>query len=419
VSETKTQNTSNSTARPEYLLHLLDSEINQIISQEKKPGWTTWILYASIATLFWILLAQLDNIDFNFCKVLIIVIILSLATDLIIIFTGFFSLIEESRLRDNRYFYFSRLIQGKRLLLFLLTLRFFIILLLINNFSYVLNTYSFTSISVLYILYTLSLFILLVLSFLNIPLPLIAGEQKKLKFVVMLVPFLITIYTLSHYYYYYKDNISSINEFKIGSIIAALIYLVILLSSQKSNTPLLSSLISIRRNFGINKISYEEAIQQTDIALLGLRINDVLQDNVRRILDWFERINIEYDEMISNINAFKNDFPADLKELTKEKCSILKAVIDSVSNHFDKISHLLDDAKKEKNKFEWKLILLNIKKTAPKEIQEIRDKFNKEIDKMDAKLQEASQGLEIFKKVSCLSCDKKCPEKKKLTENEQ
>lgn len=419
VPETEREDPSTLDAKSEHLLHLLDSEINQIVYQEKKPGWTTWVLYASIATLFWILLVQLDPLTFNLSNVLILLLVLSLITDLIKILPEIFTLTGESPLRDTRFFYISRVFEGERLFLFLLALRFLIILLLIQKFSYVLNNYSYTLISVLYFFYTLLFVILLILSFLKIPLPSASGKQNKLKLLLMLLPFLMTIYTLSHYYFYLKNNTPSINDLKIGFIVTALIYLIILLSSRKSNTPLLSSLIAIRRNFSLNKISYEEAIKQTDIALLGLQINDVLQGNVKRILDVFENINLESDDMIKKVKVFKNELPSDPKDMTDEKRLVLDTVFKSFSPQLDKIRDLLDVGNKAADRFNWKLILLNIKKHQPAEIQEIKEKIKREIDKFRTNFEEASEGIKFLEKALCSSCPKPCSRKEKLIDNEK
>ncbi len=64
---TKTQNESDSINLDsnvdnfKYLIDLLEFEIKNVRSEESKPGWTTWALIASLASMLWLLTQELEH----------------------------------------------------------------------------------------------------------------------------------------------------------------------------------------------------------------------------------------------------------------------------------------------------------------------------------------------------------------------
>lgn len=390
------------------LLHLLDVEINQIFVQERRPGWTLWALYGSIAMLFWLLLSYTATYVYNISNVLILIIVFSLFLDFIEVLLSFSSVNDVKR-GETRIIYLSRVAEGGRLSLFLKATRFLLIYVLIRSFPAVIDKFSYNSISIVYLIYTIAISIFLILSFMRVPL--IFSSSKQWGFFPSLgivIPALITGYAILNYYQYLQTTLPSIADWKTSAIIVAMGYLVIILSSQKKSTPLLSSLITIRRNFCLGKMSYEEAQHQTDMALLGLQINDLLQEYVKDLLESFNQLNSKYDEIIRKINAFKSELPENLEDLTDEKRTILEAFFNSINPNTNDIKKLLDVAKKERRAFNLKLIFFKIAKEFPKEIQEIENKFENELDTLDDKLKQVSEGVDLFKKAMCAGCKNRC-----------
>lgn len=83
-------------------------------------------------------------------------------------------------------------------------------------------------------------------------------------------------------------------------------------------------MINIRRDLAFDQISVENAVQQADIALTGLTMSDILQEDVQKILGLIEKMNLDYGKEIDAVKAIKKQLPNNLTELSSDQKYLLK-----------------------------------------------------------------------------------------------
>lgn len=382
---------------PSQVLHVLDAEINQILQKEKQPGWTSWAIYGAIATLTWLLFNQLENLTINITSVSILFLLFSLSIDFIELLLILF-LPGTYGFGKRRRFFLSSYYANNRFNLILQLLRFIAVIFLVQKYSYMVNTFFSSSVSFLYGTLAFGSVLIIVLSFLRIPLP----PTNICSFVLFSsLSSLIILSSIIAFSLSLMQNPPNISDYRVGSLLTALSYLILLLTRKGGDTPLLSSLVNLRRDLVFGKISVEYAVDQADIALRGLQISDVLQEDVRYMLELFNKVSSESEMIISKVNAIKLQLPENLSELSAEQRLLIKTTVESFKSHIDEEEELIKSIDKKLDKFIRKLSWLGVIKKPSKELFEILIKLKSAISSVKNKIREAEESMDSISKIKC------------------
>jgi len=102
----------------------------------------------------------------------------------------------------------------------------------------------------------------------------------------------------------------------------------------------LGSLINIRREILLNNWDLNSARKQTDIALSGLQVSDVLHERLKQLLDIFEKANSELSKAEKNYDILL-DMIAKSNHETSEGLTIMESLIASVRNSIEVTENLV------------------------------------------------------------------------------
>ncbi len=390
----------------ENVLHLLDAEIKHVISSEKDSGVTVWALTVALASILWVILDQIEALQVELSNILLLFLLYSLITDFIYIFSR--GIASTSTFQGERRFRFSQQdLSSSRSAALLLFIRALVLVLLISQYGdYLFSITKYTT----YIFYFFLLFLILVgliLSFINLPLP-ITREQSFKKTAVLLVISLIPLMCAIDILYPWDNNhilSFSISDYKLSSLILAFSILLIILVRSRIRTPLLDSLIRLRRDIALSKLDIDDAVKQVDIALIGLRVTDVFQKELKLFLDLTEKISFELDVAVEKITALRRQLPEDPSQMTGDQSLICKSVFITAVEHMKKSNRLIEDYDKSITKYIKKVSFMRLK---PSE-QEI---VTTQIKEMLTKIRQKNDGVlktqDEFENKYCIACKLKC-----------
>lgn len=388
--------------KTENVLHILDAEINQILSEVKFPGWTTWAIYGAIATVIWLLFHQIEASKINTIIVKVLLLVFFLIFDFISVIKVLLSPKDYNERQRNR-FYQSRIFANNRLELFVMLLLSLGLLIIAKTINLLNLPYPYLIIgiySVLSIIYML----VLILSFLKFPISAFPQSSAYILIipVVLLSAILASIYGCISMIY----NQVNISDIKVASLIFALCYLIILLTKRTHNTPLLSTLINIRRDLAFDQISVENAVQQADIALTGLTMSDILQEDVQKILGLIEKMNLDYGKEIDAVKAIKKQLPNNLTELSSDQKILIETVAKSCSPHKEDIKIQISSLKILISKFHKKINLLKRMSGGHLEIENIMTLIGNAITDLERKFKEFFEESESLNKIQLSTLNK-------------
>lgn len=379
--------------KTQSLLSYLDSEITHIRSESQEPGWTKWAIMGGLGTAFWLLFDEIEKGIFSVENISALILVLSIAYDSL---SFLLELINDdsSTLPSNRFFMANRL--GRNRLPFILMLfRYVAILALIYGFSQKINSNTTTIAYILNGYYILVYIIILILSFLKFPIPSQLKEQNWLfKIFSNLFYFTAIIYLISQYLLLVINLKISISDIRVTSLILGIFCLFYLVAKLSGHSPLLNSLIEIRRNLALGRLTANNAIEQTDIALAGLRVSDVLQDQISKILSIMDQNNVEIQEAVTKTTALENMI-SDKTDLTPDQINIAIAVMESIIPHMENVHKTYNEKLLPAIKpITWRVILIDkITKVPSKETIDVLEiilsaasSTNKNLNELDHRI---------------------------------
>jgi hypothetical protein len=365
----------------ERLTELLDSEIVHIRSEYERPGWTRWALLGGIASTIWLIMDRVELSSFNVTNVSILFLAFSL---LFYLFISLSTLLDSpragSRTGDrfrltNRWFALSR----SGILLFLAH----IVVVIVTAYSvqaYVLWPFTVT-IYVVYGLLALVLLLLFTLTYFPYPFsvrpgsPITSTMFNLVLIVGSLAPAVAYLHSVIN-----SPNAANIDDFRIAALFIVLYYLSRTLVGLRGKTPILSSLVTTRRELLLGRIDIDIATQQIDIALAGLRVSDILHEDVRELLELRGAYSAEMCKASKKTKAMR----ATIKDITKsgekpdeQDLSIVESLADSIQSHVQKGSEIQDEIDQRLQRFDRKVIFLaHSSREAGPAITEVLDQIN-------------------------------------------
>jgi hypothetical protein len=276
------------------LIELLEFEIDRIRAEESQPGWTPWALMGSLATALWLLLAELETHIIDFQNVLFLLLALSLAYDCV----KFLPSVWQASSRSASRFRLAHgvmspmrsgaLIEvGRSAVLIVATTGIRPLL----NVRYIIATYLSFGILAFFGM------IVFIYSFLKTPLP--VGNNRRgmaIGCALFLLPAMFAIFGYAEALLR-QMVLPTVPEYRVGGLLLIATIVLLILTKRRSQTPLLETLVGIRHNLALEQIDLDSARRQTEIALLGMKVDDVLQNDLKELLADLEQMSIHVESM--------------------------------------------------------------------------------------------------------------------------
>lgn len=405
------ENPENHTS-PELLVELINQEINRLDNYSTRSGINPWILLAALAAIVWIIFPELYNFSESYLALALPFLTLYVFYDFItIIITilnhGNFG----SSSNIDRFQYTNINIGGSRHRILFELVKVAVVIILVSSLS---NIYNQSGLYILYIPYifiALILTILFILSFFKIPIIFEGSKSKIAGILFELVVLLSLAIGTSFLVWISINNPPNMISWKIsGSLLVISILVGFLSNYSRLNNPLLNSLINLRRDIILNKISLESAIKQADIIFSGLSISHLLQNDVDKLIEKQREISSIYHAIANEYEATKN---AALNN-PDDKCTLCSSLTRSVNSYAKDAKSLILDYKKKYNKFAFRSsILLSMSSSTDSSIE-----LKGLIEKIGQNWAHTSESLNLVEvKIEAFKKDLNCTEEiKQITD---
>ncbi len=277
-----------STPTKEELLRLLEGEIAHALADEARPGWSRWVLFAALAAVLWALIDQLSA-PFNLRIAIALGALFAVAWETLQRIDILLTL--NIQAPSQQRFLLASSSSGIKLaraafLYYLARSAGFILLFKYLSADLGRRT-TLEGIAFFGVFMILDALVFLV-SFLPLPLSRSLSRRKHFRPVLgLFVPMLLLgsdlVYRISTWL---APQLASglAHEFKIAGAAVVALHLISLLLNEHASSPLVPSMMSLRRSLLLRTTTLAEAARETEILLLGLGVTDVLQARVSRLL---------------------------------------------------------------------------------------------------------------------------------------
>jgi len=335
--------------KTDHVLRELDFEIDRIRSREKESGWTIWALLGSLATVTWLLLGELKSETVRWPNVLVLLLVFSLLITNVSFLVGIFAQENFPRERGRR-FRFSHYLGENRLQMLLGLLYCFAMGWIAWDASKSVWPSHALLAYVYYGLIAILLTLGLVWSFLNIPLS--VGSEW---YVALTPAVLIAVGSWPMVGYFLAvscgPHSANLTEYRMGILITAAIFLLSLLAQGTRHIPMLSSLIGVRRGLAFGQINVDTAIRQTDIILTGMRMQDLVQEDLKRLLEYIDQVDREFAEASKNLDEAETEIAGLSGQMSPEQEIRVRRTVDSNNQHFENAEKVREKLVRQLHKF--------------------------------------------------------------------
>ncbi|TSA25689.1 hypothetical protein D4R71_04875 [bacterium] len=336
---------NNGNNEKELLYNFISSEIDNINKENRKPGWTKWAILVSMATLFWLLFGLLEAANFCLKNIALYIIIFCFIYDF---FSLIGNLLSPQLETKNRFFYTNEDLTSTRFSLLINIIKYLMLIILINNFVFVLNL---TLLKVTFFINLILTCIVFLLTFIKIPLYL---KKKKSQYLLLIYLFyyLFIVYKVL---VFFSKNLSliSIIDLKISLTLCAIFYLIYLLSKSWSNKSIRSQLllIGLRKDLVLKDTNLKEIKERLDVILDGLKVSAIFQGYTDKYLIISEEINQISDETEQIVYELDKLLSAKGKNISDQEKDLAERYIITINEQIDKADILNKKLGKILNRF--------------------------------------------------------------------
>jgi hypothetical protein len=306
----------------ERVLNVLDSEIENVRDAQTRQGWTSWGLVGGIIASLWLLSDELKSenlrIEIVAAAILIFTVLIdSLRWLIYLLWQGATPRTEPIRFRWSNEFF-----SGNELVFVIEILR-SVGLLIVAWMLAPKWWLSLGALSVAYLWYLIMAILWLTLTLTEFPVR--QGMTKKgLAFILLFViPCFISF--LSYLRLAPFPNAEVVGSYRTGGLLVAMSYLILSLGVVTKDSPVLQSLIGIRRNIAFNRVDINSAVTEAEIALSGMQVPDAIQRDIHLILVLVDRLNEATNNLINQVQTMQTHLPRaeDSQEVISAKLRIL------------------------------------------------------------------------------------------------
>lgn len=304
------------------LLDLLNTEIRDCFDKQSRQGWTTWALAGAIGALGWLLIGRLESGAFSWAKtfrILLTIEVFYLSASLL----KYAFWPAASQGRSGRFRYYDEYLLSITLLALLYCIGLMAIAFI---FSAELWWIHVLVVEVFFFLVALICILGVIVRLYRIPLEFATGPPDwptKIVISALTLPVIV-----SGAMYALRITGFQFDDLRIAILIAAIADLASRLTKSLQGAATVQTLSAIRRELALGRIDVRAAANQTEIALAGMGVGDVLQEEVRAFLDAIGKINAAFDDAITRIGAVLSDVPQPEQTWTTEKATVARTVLD-------------------------------------------------------------------------------------------
>jgi len=262
------------------LVELLEFEIGRIQSAQSNRGWTAWALVVSIASALWVLLAELEKGDFTWKTSLLV--FLGLWTGLEV-YRSVSALV--SRDAGGADLFFQHVSHLMLPLLYALGTS-------IAVFAIASYCKDILHPVIVYAIYTVCVWnaLVLMIGFLvlwrrsefRVVVAAITKSSPVGSLIVLVsgsIALLGIVLTVWHGFV-----IPTPSDYRVGGILFGIGVILMVLLSVSLESPMRDTLVQIRRNIGLGKLHVAAARNEVEVALIGLSISTMLQQELNELL---------------------------------------------------------------------------------------------------------------------------------------
>jgi hypothetical protein len=370
------------------LLSLLDSEIERIQTQDREPGWTKWALLGGLGTDLWLISNELEHGSIDWQKSAIFFLWLFLAKEFLAHLNGLLAFRSNNK-SGPRFFLFKAYGQQLRRLAIFYAFMYALPLFLLIHVAFPLSTHSIWFLRIYLIFFAFVSCLAIPLSFLRLPFS--VGPERRSVRVTLLILFLLITVPLSELSSYIINTWSTFTQptLRVSTLFLIGLYLIQLLLRGQTGTPLLNTLIELRRSLVLGQIDYQSAFKQAEVAFSGLRVSDVLQDEVNIMLSHMNEINIRLESMRKELQALESH------ESDPALASTIQRSLSSLLDEIEKSLEILESGTQRLGKrIRW---IFMIAPNSEGELKSIQSKLLESIRSIRENIQSVAQHLENLK----------------------
>jgi hypothetical protein len=348
------------------LIELLNNEIDLVVQGQQRPGWTVWAVLASLGTLFWLLINQIEGASGKLEAVP------RLFTSFSLLFGSlellFFSLGPtpfKNLIRAKLQSYFD---EDRPSLMFEFTRRLLLLFLILAYSKFIPTQWVILSVTYLVAPFFFTIATLR-LSFLRLP-RVVYSNFAEWGFSILLVVVSIGLFISS--FDLYSETLNEVEfiglaDYRISLLLLAIGFLIHRLISQTKEPPLVLTLVDLRRELVLGNIALEEAVFRADIVLAGMRVASILQLDVQKMLKLFEEFDALAIEMTKRYQTVSELLPGNLAAATPEELGNALKAMEGSSEQLDRIQLILGEIQRLHRKFAAKSEVIEsvFSKTSP------------------------------------------------------
>lgn len=325
------------------MIDMLEFEIGHVRSEESKPGWSKWALMGGIATTVWLLTQELEQNRVIGRRILFLFLSFSLAYEAVKQVSSVIFKVLPAQAKGRFVVASSRFSHGRQLMLFEMV-RYLSLLVIAWRVAEGFMSRPYRLVTIVFFGFNALLVgMVFVISFVSFPIPEPSPEpriiNRAVRGILLISGLSATIVSVS---WLLNDSLSfTIPEYRIGGLLFVISLILLLLAKGQPQTPLLETLVGIRRSLGLGQLDFDSARRQVEIALQGMTVSDVLQNDLVRLLAEWERGGIHLETASKELEAFSQTFKAESSQ-THEGVKLLCLVLDSIDKHADETRKALD-----------------------------------------------------------------------------
>lgn len=144
--------------------------------------------------------------------------------------------------------------------------------------------------------------------------------RRSMPLYSFLSPTLMAIALIGYYVALVKNfNSFSPSDIKVAVLLTLIAAAIALMAYLPINSPILPFLNSIRQDLVLDKIDVDWATKQIDIALSGMRVGDLLQEDIKEILNYYDRENNLLRKLMRTLKSVESFVPTDAASLEKNE----------------------------------------------------------------------------------------------------
>jgi|GEM_PF-3845821 hypothetical protein len=289
------------------VLSLLDSEIEHIRDAQTRQGWTSWGLIGGIIGCLWLLSEEFKVGQLRLEFVAIAVLIFSTFVDSLkwlayLVRQGLGSKTEQVTFRWS-----NELFSGSELSFVLEILR-SLALLIVAFFLVTRRWLPLSTLTFAYVWYVFLATSWLILARSEFAIRQDLTKKGAVFILVFAIPAFLSF--LSYLWMAPVPTTEVVSSYRAGGVFTAISYLIVLLAIITKDSPILQSLLQIRRNIVFNRVELDSAASQVEIALGGMQVPDAIQKDVHPILTLVDKLNEATNSLIYQVETMRTHLPS-------------------------------------------------------------------------------------------------------------